>query len=118
MVFRCNNRLDKSTKKEYYIMSDGRFEKGRWVEEEQPSSPPSVHDTNLEDRVTAACSSFGKGLDDLLAVGRDLLTTEEGRTHIGKTMDKASEEILNRLEETAKAATDYINNLLEPKRKE
>ncbi|PKL60620.1 MAG: hypothetical protein CVV33_01725 [Methanomicrobiales archaeon HGW-Methanomicrobiales-4] len=99
-------------------MSGGRFEKGRWVEETLPPSSPSEHDGNLEGRVAAARSSFGKGLDDLLAVGRDMVTTEEGRRHIGRTMDKASEDIMARLEDTAKAATDYISSLLEQKRKE
>ncbi|MFH0967796.1 MAG: hypothetical protein V1862_08960 [Methanobacteriota archaeon] len=99
-------------------MSTGRFEKGRWVEDTEPISSSPEHEVNLEDRVAAARSSFGKGLDDLLTVGRDLLTTDEGRRHIGRTMDKASGDIMVRLEDTAKVATDYISSLLEQKRKE
>ena len=99
-------------------MTDGRFDKGRWVQEDQSASSPSLHVNDLEERVAAARSTFGKGLDDLLAVGRDLITTEEGRKHIGKTMDKASEDIMARLEDSAKAATDYLNSLFEQKRKD
>jgi hypothetical protein len=99
-------------------MTDGRFEKGRWVEEAEQTSSAFDNDTGLEERLAAARSSFEKGLDDILTVGRDLVTTEEGRKHIGRTIDKASEDIMVRLEDTAKAATDYINSLLEQKRED
>ena len=98
-------------------MTDGRFEKGRWVTESQPASPPSDQDTNLEERVLIARASFGKGLDDLLAVGRDLVTTDEGRRHIGRTMDKVTEDIMAKLEVSAKAATDYMSSLFDQKGK-
>ena len=98
-------------------MTDGRFEKGRWVEEPSEQVYQSEIRDDLEKRVTDARHSFGKGLDDLLLVGRDLLTTEEGRRHIGRTMDKAGEEIMVTLEDTAKKATDYISGLLDQKRK-
>lgn len=113
-----NKRLDKSAKKEYYIMTVGHFENGRWVEEPLEQEPPSGPKNDLDERVAAAKASFGKGLSDLLSVGSDLLTTNEGRRHIGKTMDKASGEIMVTLEETAKKATDYISSLLEQKHKE
>ncbi len=98
-------------------MTVGRFEKGRWVEEPEKSTSSDEPVVLLEEKVAAARSSFGKGLDDLLAVSKDLITTEEGRRHIGKTMDKAGAEILVNLEETAKKATDYLSNLLEQTRK-
>ena len=99
-------------------MSPGRFEKGRWVEEPEQPLPSMDQNSDLQERVAQARSSFGKGLDDLLSVGRELITTEEGRRHIGKTMDKASGEIMVSLEEAAKAATDYISSLLEQKKKD
>jgi len=77
----------------------------------------SDNDSGLEEKVTAAKISFGKGLDDLLCVGKDLLTTEEGRKHIGKTMDSATREIMGTLDEAARQATDYVNSLLEKTRK-
>lgn len=98
-------------------MTVGRFDKGRWVEEPQDQDSPAVPVDHLEERVIAARSSFGKGLDDLLAVSKDLVTTEEGRRHIGKTMDKAGADIMVTLEETAKKATDYITSLLDQNRK-
>ena len=99
-------------------MTEGRFENGRWVEEPQEQIPPSAPANKLEERVEAARSSFGKGLDDLLAVSKELVTTEEGRRHIGRTMDKAGAEIMVTLEETAKKATDYISSLLDQTRKQ
>ena len=98
-------------------MTDGRFEKGRWVEEPSEQALPTGTTENLEERVAVARSSFGKGLNDLLSVSSDLLTTNEGRRHIGRTMDKASEEILGTLEDAARKATDYLSSLLEQNRK-
>lgn len=97
-------------------MTDGRFEKGRWVPDSQPDSPPSDQSNSLEERVAAARKSFGKGLDDILAIGHDLISTEEGRQHIGRTMDKATEDIMAKLEESAQAATDYINSIFNQKK--
>ena len=99
-------------------MSDGRFEKGRWVEETDSVSASCSSSDDLPERVAATRSSFGKGLDDLLAVGRDLFTTEEGRRHIGRQMDKAGEEMMKTLEETARTATEYISSLMDPKRRD
>lgn len=94
----------------------GRFEKGRWVEE--PTKQASGSQEDLTERLSEAKASFGKGLDDLLSVGRDLLTTQEGRRHIGRSMDQAGAEIMGTLEETAKKATEYISSVLEQKRKD
>jgi len=105
-------------KKEYYIMMGGRFEKGRWVDEPSGQASDSVSGDELSERLAVAKASFGKGLDDLLAVGRDLLTTDEGRRHIGRSMDQAGAEIMGTLEETARKATEYISGVLDQKRKE
>ena len=98
-------------------MTEGRFEKGRWVDEPESSSPPGDLNKDLQERVAAARTSFGKGLDDLLSVGKELVTTEEGRRHIGKNLDKAGEEIMSTLEEAAQSASEYINGFLEQKTK-
>jgi len=99
-------------------MMGGRFEKGRWVEEPSVEASSSDSQEDLTERLTEAKASFGKGLDDLLAVGRDLLTTDEGRRHIGRSMDQAGAEIMGTLEETAKKATEYISGILDQKRKD
>ncbi|HWQ67934.1 MAG TPA: hypothetical protein VN372_13835 [Methanospirillum sp.] len=98
-------------------MSSGRFEKGMWIEETEEETNDPSSSQNLEKRVSAATETFGRGLDDLISVSKELLTTEEGRKHIGKKMDQASGEVISTLEETARKATDYINKLLEQTRK-
>jgi len=99
-------------------MSEGHFEEGKWIEEPLGEVPSTESTDDLAIKVSAAKSSFGKGLDDLLSVSKDLLTTQEGRHHIGKSMDQAGAEIMSTLEETAKKATDYISGILDQKRKD
>jgi hypothetical protein len=103
-------------RKEYYIMMRGRFEKGRWVEEPSHQASASGSHNDLTERLIGAKASFGKGLDDLLSVGRDLVTTQEGRNHIGRSMDQAGVEIMGTLEETARKATEYISSVLEKRK--
>lgn len=98
-------------------MTEGRFEKGRWVTEPIPEAASESSSERLEERVASARTSFARGLDELIAVSKDLVTTEEGRRVIGKSMDKASAEIMGTLEETTKKATDYFSSLLEQTRK-
>jgi hypothetical protein len=98
-------------------MTEGRFEKGRWVEEPETSASSGDLNDDLHERIASAKVSFGKGLDDILSVGRELVTTDEGRRHIGKAMDKAGGEIMSALEEAARSASEYINSILEQKEK-
>lgn len=98
-------------------MTEGRFEKGRWVTEPLPEATSETTPERLEERVTSARTSFAKGLDELIAVSKDLVTTEEGRQVIGRSMDKAGAEIMGSLEDATKKATDYFSTLLEQTRK-
>lgn len=98
-------------------MTEGRFEKGRWVEDQTNGISRSDDGPGLEERLAVARVSFEKGLNDILTIGQELLTTDQGRRHIGKTMDKACNEIRETMEDTAKKATDFINDLLDQKQK-
>lgn len=102
---------------EYYVMSEGHFEKGRWVEDNEKKDHPNDQSDDINSRVREATTSFGKGLDDLLSVGRELVTTEEGRRHIGRSMDKAGADIMTALEDAARSASDYISSILDQKQK-
>jgi hypothetical protein len=97
-------------------MTKGRFEQGRWIEEQDAAPSVSMDGDVLEDRLVAAKKSFGKGLDDILSIGHELLTTEEGRRHLGRSMDKTCNEVIGTLEETARKASELLNSLLDQKR--
>ncbi|WP_146201124.1 hypothetical protein [Methanospirillum lacunae] len=99
-------------------MMGGQFEKGRWVEEPTQQASATGSPDDLTERLSQAKASFGKGLDELLSVGKELLTTQEGRKHIGRSMDQTGAEIMGTLEETARKATEYISSVLEQKRKD
>jgi hypothetical protein len=83
----------------------GHFEKGRWVEE----SGPVVTEKNeirIDSRISEATKSVISAMDDAAKVTRDLITTEEGKQYIEKTMkdtrtqiQKAFDEIVSRAKE-------------------
>lgn len=98
-------------------MTEGRFEKGRWVEENEGDDIGLKHQDCLEDRLAAAKKNLGKGLDEILSVGQELVTTEEGRKHLGRSMDQTCNQIMGALEDTARKANDFINTLLDQRQK-
>ncbi|MGA2122401.1 MAG: hypothetical protein ABSG49_10245 [Methanoregula sp.] len=78
----------------------GHFEKGLWVEE--PEAPQKNED-QIDARIAAATRAVISAMDEAAKVTRDLVTTEEGKKHIEKTMkettaqiQKSFDEILNR----------------------
>jgi septal ring factor EnvC (AmiA/AmiB activator) len=78
----------------------GHFERGLWVEE--PEAPQKNED-QIDARIAAATRAVISAMDEAAKVTRDLVTTEEGKKHIEKTMkettaqvQKSFDEILNR----------------------
>jgi hypothetical protein len=81
----------------------GHFEQGRWVEEIEPSAAPAGGNV-IDKRLTDATKSILSSIDDMINVTRDLVTTEEGKQYIEKTMkdthshvQKSFEGILSRV---------------------
>ncbi len=68
----------------------GHFEQGRWVEE--PEAPEKI-EIQIEERLAAATRSVISALDDAAKVTRDLVTTEEGKKHIEKTMKETTGQV-------------------------
>ncbi len=59
--------------------SGGHFEKGRWVEEERHVPSSADNQDDIETRLRSAAGQIGRGIDELLAAGGDLIGTQEGR---------------------------------------
>jgi hypothetical protein len=69
----------------YMTEQKGHFEQGRWVVESEP--PVTRTDENVIDtRFSEATKSVISSVDNVMKVTRDLVTTEEGKQYIEKTM--------------------------------
>jgi ElaB/YqjD/DUF883 family membrane-anchored ribosome-binding protein len=81
----------------------GHFEQGRWVAESEPVVTPT--DKNVIDqRFAEATKSVISSVDDVMKVTHDLVTTEEGKQYIEKTIkdtqtqiQKSFDDIINRV---------------------
>jgi heme oxygenase len=70
----------------------GHFEQGRWVVE--PEAPAQQSNGNVIDkRLSDATKSVITSLDDMVKVTHDLITTEEGKQYIDKTMKDMQAEL-------------------------
>ena len=70
----------------------GHFEKGRWVLESEPLVTPT--DENVIDkRFSEATKSVVSSVDNVMKVTRDLVTTEEGKQYIEKTIKDTQTQI-------------------------
>jgi hypothetical protein len=83
----------------------GHFEKGLWVAE---TEPPVTHTGGnvIDKRFSDATQSLISSVNDVMKVTHDLITTEEGKQYIEKTLkdteaqiQKSFDEIISRLKE-------------------
>jgi hypothetical protein len=81
----------------------GHFENGRWVEETEPVVTPSGENV-IDKRFHEATRSVISSVNDMMKVTHDLVTTEEGKQYIEKTIkdtqaqiQKSFDEIINRV---------------------
>lgn len=97
----------------------GHFEKGRWVEEGEATGEtaagtasefpePGVDETgetvyDFDEKIAEIRSSVSKNLNDLFGVGKALITTEKGREHLAKKVQRAEEKIDKTIEDIAES---------------
>jgi hypothetical protein len=63
----------------------GHFANGQWVKDTEPAAAPV--DTNVIDkRFNEATKAVISSIDDVMKVTHDLVTTEEGKQYIEKTL--------------------------------
>ena len=80
----------------------GHFEQGRWVAENEPVATPAATpaDGNVIDkRFSEATKSVISSVDDVMKVTRDLVTTEEGKQYIEKTIKDTQSQIQKSFDE-------------------
>jgi uncharacterized protein (DUF3084 family) len=63
----------------------GHFEKGRWVVESEPSAT-QTNKNAIDKRFSEATKSVISSIDDVMKVTHDLVTTDEGKQFIEKTI--------------------------------
>ena len=66
----------------------GHYDKGVWVEDPvaAPAAAPAKEEHTIDLRLASATKSVLSAMDDFAKVTRDLVTTDEGRKHIEKSV--------------------------------
>jgi hypothetical protein len=81
----------------------GQFEKGVWVEEKEPTVTPTAENV-MDKRFHEATQTLMSSVNNVMNVTHDLVTTEEGKQYIEKTLkdtqvqiQKSFDEIISRV---------------------
>lgn len=87
----------------FMTQNGGHFEKGRWVEDEEPA-PETPSGPSVDDLVDEASSSVRRAVRDVTALGRHLFLTDEGRGHLEKKAREAGAALERAVTEVAEKA--------------
>ncbi len=86
----------------------GHFEQGRWVVEIEKPAPPA--DVNVIDkRFSDATKSVVSSVDDVMKVTFDLVTTDEGKQFIEKTINDTQTQIQKSFDEIISRVKDELD---------
>ncbi|NLV27862.1 MAG: hypothetical protein GXY48_11980 [Methanomicrobiales archaeon] len=88
--------------------SGGHFDSGRWVEDKEPESAPAGVDEHIETRLRSAAGNIGKGIDELISAGADLINTPEGRQTIGRKLDGICGDIMQTCDDIRQESMEFI----------
>jgi hypothetical protein len=89
----------------------GHFERGRWVKDEEPDAAGQNSDEKVADfsaRIKAAQSEVSRVFGDVLSLGKDIMTTEEGKQHIEDQVKKTSDDIISTLNHLGNEAAKTV----------
>lgn len=70
----------------------GHFEKGRWVVDSEPLVPQPGEDT-IDKRLSEATRAVISSVDNVMSVTHDLITTDDGKLFIEKTIKETQMQI-------------------------
>ncbi len=76
----------------------GHFENGRWVAESEPSVTQTTENI-IDKRFSEATQAVISSVNDVMNVTHDLITTEEGKQYIEKTIKNTQEQIQKSFDE-------------------
>jgi len=76
----------------------GHFENGRWVAESEPSITQTSENV-IDKRFSEATQAVISSVNDVMNVTHDLITTEEGKQYIEKTIKNTQEQIQKSFDE-------------------
>lgn len=91
----------------------GHFEQGRWVVETIPPAP-QTNATVIDKRLAEATRSVITSIDDVMKVTHDLITTEEGKQYIDKTMKEMQAGVRKSFEQIIRRAKDELEKKAGP----
>jgi hypothetical protein len=77
--------------------TSGHFEQGRWVKEPEPV-PPS-NEIRIDARISTATTAVVAAMDEVATVTRDLVTSEEGKRYIEKTLQDTTAQVQKSFED-------------------
>lgn len=86
----------------------GHFEQGRWVKEPEPV--PHSPEIRIDARISTATTAVIAAMDDVANVSRDLVTSEEGKRYIEKTLKDTTVQIQRSFEEILTITKSEIDN--------
>jgi hypothetical protein len=85
----------------------GHFEQGRWIVETMAPAPQN-NEMVIDKRLADATKSVIASIDDVMKVTHDLITTEEGKQYIDKTMKEMQVELQKSFEQIIRRAKDEL----------
>jgi hypothetical protein len=115
IIFHCQETLLTKEEIPKKIMTEikGHFEKGLWMADKEPVCP--VPDTNAFDkRFSEATKSVISSIDDVMKVTHDLVTTEEGKKYIEKTLKDSQVQIQKSFDGIITRVKDEVQKTVKP----
>lgn len=95
----------------------GHFEKGVWVEEPAvPDKNPETKTDPIDLRLAAATRQVLTALDELATATHDLVTTEEGKKHIERTVKDTTTHVQKSFDEILARVKVGLDKAVEPKK--
>ena len=77
--------------------TSGHFEQGRWVKD--PVSVSPGNEIRIDARISTATTAVRAAMDEVATVTRDLVTSEEGKRYIEKTLQDTTVQVQKSFED-------------------
>jgi hypothetical protein len=88
---------------------NGHFVQGVWVEE---TAAPEKNEVQIDARIEAATRAVITAIDEAAKVTHELVTTEEGKKHIEKTLKETTAQVQKSFDEVLKQAKSEMKKTI------